>query len=52
MYGCLDGQKEELRESPYRPPRMMVAPAASTSGQPEVHLTLVSGLSQMVLFGQ
>jgi len=38
--------------SAYWPPRRTTAPAASTSGQPEVHCTLVLGVSQTVLAEQ
>lgn len=46
-------QEKKGRPSAYCPPRRIIAPAASTSGQPDVHLTGVLGVPQTtVLFGQ
>ena len=49
---CILEEEGRKETGAYWPPRMMTAPAASTSGQPEVHLTLVLGVPQTVLLGQ
>lgn len=51
MY-AMGRQGKEGEKSAYWPPRMTVAPAASTSGQPDVHLIFVLGVSQTVLLAQ